>query len=105
MEKSFVPVFCILLYMSLSVIGLMTIPWTMSAELFPLEIRGLAQGTIVSLAHIIMFSALQVRKVHLFIYFYYLDKEKYCDHEKLSYMISHRKYSFEVLEGLKDGTS
>lgn len=59
-ERSLVPVICILLYMSLSVIGLMTIPWTMSAELFPLEIRGLAQGTIVSLAHVIMFSALQV---------------------------------------------
>ncbi|KAK9509422.1 hypothetical protein O3M35_006746 [Rhynocoris fuscipes] len=60
MEKSFVPVICILLYMTLSVIGLMSIPWTMSAELFPLEIRGVAQGSTVSIAHVIMFSALQM---------------------------------------------
>ncbi|XP_066906230.1 facilitated trehalose transporter Tret1-2 homolog isoform X2 [Halyomorpha halys] len=59
-EHSIIPVVCILLYMSLSVIGLMSIPWTMTAELFPMEIRGFSQGFIVSLAHVIMFSALQI---------------------------------------------
>uniref|UniRef100_A0A0A9YXN9 Facilitated trehalose transporter Tret1-2 n=1 Tax=Lygus hesperus TaxID=30085 RepID=A0A0A9YXN9_LYGHE len=60
LESSIVPVICLLLYMSLSVIGLMSIPWTMTAELFPVEMRGMAQGFIVSLAHVIMFSALLV---------------------------------------------
>jgi MFS family permease len=55
-----IPVICILIYISLGVTGLMTIPWTMTAELFPLEIRGLAQGLIVSLAHVVMFAALQM---------------------------------------------
>ena len=57
---SVIPVICVLLYVSLGVTGLMTIPWTMTAELFPLEIRGLAQGVSVSLAHVIMFAALQM---------------------------------------------
>lgn len=60
LSSSWIPVACMLMYMSLSVIGLMSIPWTMTAELFPLEIRGLAQGLVVSLAHVIMFSALKI---------------------------------------------
>ncbi|XP_054261516.1 facilitated trehalose transporter Tret1-2 homolog isoform X2 [Macrosteles quadrilineatus] len=60
MEKSFTPVICILIYMSLGVTGLMSIPWTMTAELYPLEIRGMAQGLTISLAHLIMFAALKV---------------------------------------------
>lgn len=59
MESNFVPVICVVIYMSLSVTGLMSIPWTMTAELYPIEIRGMAQGLTVSLAHIIMFSALK----------------------------------------------
>jgi len=60
MEKSFIPVICILVFMSLGVTGLMSIPWTMTAELYPIEIRGMAQGLTISLAHGIMFSALKV---------------------------------------------
>lgn len=60
MEKGFIPVVCVLLYMTLGVTGLMSIPWTMTAELYPIEIRGMAQGLTVSLAHIIMFSAVKV---------------------------------------------
>uniref|UniRef100_A0A1B6CY98 Major facilitator superfamily (MFS) profile domain-containing protein n=1 Tax=Clastoptera arizonana TaxID=38151 RepID=A0A1B6CY98_9HEMI len=59
MESNFIPVICVLIYMSLSVTGLMSIPWTMTAELYPIEIRGMAQGLTVSLAHVIMFSALK----------------------------------------------
>lgn len=60
MEKSIVPVICILIYMTLGVTGLMSIPWTMTAELYPIEIRGMAQGLTIALAHVIMFAALKV---------------------------------------------
>jgi MFS family permease len=40
-------------------IGLLSIPWTMTAELFPTEIRGLAHGITVSVAHILMFISIQ----------------------------------------------
>lgn len=58
-EKSLIPVFCILFYVAISVIGMLSIPWTMTAEIFPLEIRGIAQGLTFCLAHILMFFALQ----------------------------------------------
>lgn len=59
-EKSIIPVICILFYVAISVIGMLSIPWTMSAEIYPLEIRGVAQGVTFSLAHILMFLALQL---------------------------------------------
>lgn len=59
-EPSVIPVICILLYMSVGVIGLLSIPWTMTAELFALEIRGMAQGVIVSVANTLMFAAIKV---------------------------------------------
>uniref|UniRef100_A0A1B6K8I2 Major facilitator superfamily (MFS) profile domain-containing protein n=1 Tax=Graphocephala atropunctata TaxID=36148 RepID=A0A1B6K8I2_9HEMI len=59
-EPSVIPVICVLVYMVLGVIGLLFIPWTMTAELFPIDIRGMAQGLILSLAHIIMFIALKI---------------------------------------------
>lgn len=40
-------------------IGLLSIPWTMTAELFPTEIRGLAHGVTISIAHILMFVSIQ----------------------------------------------
>jgi MFS family permease len=40
-------------------VGLLSIPWTMTAELFPTEIRGLAHGVTISFAHIIMFVSIQ----------------------------------------------
>uniref|UniRef100_A0A1B6GLM4 Major facilitator superfamily (MFS) profile domain-containing protein n=1 Tax=Cuerna arida TaxID=1464854 RepID=A0A1B6GLM4_9HEMI len=49
-----------LTYMTLGVIGLITIPWTMTAELFSLDIRGMAQGLCISMANILMFSALKI---------------------------------------------
>lgn len=45
--------------MTCGVTGLMSIPWTMTAELYPLEIRGMAQGITISLAHVIMFLAIK----------------------------------------------
>lgn len=49
------PVVCVLLYVCSSMIGLLSIPWTMTAELFPTEIRGLAHGVTISIAHVLMF--------------------------------------------------
>lgn len=41
-------------------LGLLSIPWTMTAELFPTEIRGLAQGVVLSVAHLSMWCAVQL---------------------------------------------
>ncbi|RLU22918.1 hypothetical protein DMN91_005196 [Ooceraea biroi] len=54
-----VPVFCLLLYVCTSMIGMLTIPWTMTAELFPTEIRGFAHSISYSMANLLMFAALQ----------------------------------------------
>jgi MFS family permease len=56
---SWLPVVCVLLYVCSSMIGLLSIPWTMTAELFPTEIRGLAHGITISIAHILMFVSIQ----------------------------------------------
>ncbi|XP_021926811.1 facilitated trehalose transporter Tret1-2 homolog isoform X2 [Zootermopsis nevadensis] len=56
---SWLPVVCVLLYVCSSMIGLLSIPWTMTAELFPTEIRGLAHGVTISIAHILMFVSIQ----------------------------------------------
>lgn len=34
------PVYTILLFVAFSMIGLLSLPWTMAAEVFPTEIRG-----------------------------------------------------------------
>ncbi|XP_011861463.1 PREDICTED: facilitated trehalose transporter Tret1-2 homolog isoform X1 [Vollenhovia emeryi] len=54
-----VPVACLLLYVCTSMIGMLTIPWTMTAELFPTEIRGFAHSVSYSIANLLMFAALQ----------------------------------------------
>lgn len=60
MEQNVIPVLCVLVYMVMGVIGLMSIPWTMTAELFPAEIRGMAHGLMVAVGNLIMFAALKV---------------------------------------------
>lgn len=54
-----IPVACVLLYVCTSMIGLLTIPWTMTAELFPTDIRGLAHSISYSMANVLMFAAIQ----------------------------------------------
>lgn len=54
-----VPVACLLLYVCTSMVGMLTIPWTMTAELFPTEIRGIAHSISYSLANVLMFAAVQ----------------------------------------------
>ncbi|XP_034244271.1 facilitated trehalose transporter Tret1-2 homolog [Thrips palmi] len=47
-------------YIALGCLGWQTIPWSMMAELFPHEVRSLAQPFNSSMAHILMFAMLQV---------------------------------------------
>ncbi|KAJ8686483.1 hypothetical protein QAD02_022277 [Eretmocerus hayati] len=54
---NWVPVACLLLYVCTSMVGMLTIPWTMTAELFPTEIRGMAHSISFSIANILMFAA------------------------------------------------
>lgn len=57
---TWIPVVFLLLYVCMSMIGLLTIPWTMTAELFNSEIREIAHSISYSLANILMFVAVQV---------------------------------------------
>nr|CAD7607170.1 unnamed protein product [Timema genevievae] len=58
-ELNWVPVMCIMLYVVTSMLGLLSIPWTMTAELFPTEIRGLAHSIAISVANLLMFVSIQ----------------------------------------------
>lgn len=57
-------------------IGLLTIPWTMTAELFPNEIRGVAHSISYSMANILMFFAIQVYRYenHILLVAYHFAK-------------------------------
>ncbi|KFB53723.1 AGAP009745-PA-like protein [Anopheles sinensis] len=56
---TWIPVVGLLLYVCSSMIGLLTIPWTMTAELFPTDIRGIAHSISYSMANLLMFFAVQ----------------------------------------------
>ncbi|RZC37799.1 facilitated trehalose transporter Tret1 [Asbolus verrucosus] len=58
-QLTWVPVMFLLLYVIFSMVGLLTIPWTMTAELFPLKIRSLAHSISTSIVNLIMFAAVQ----------------------------------------------
>lgn len=50
----------LILYVVASMIGLLPIPWTMTAELFPIEIRGIAHSFAYSTGNLLMFAAIQM---------------------------------------------
>ncbi|KAJ8917393.1 hypothetical protein NQ315_002417 [Exocentrus adspersus] len=56
---NWVPVVLLLLYVITSMVGLLPIPWTMTAELFPIEIRGIGHSIALGMANLIMFFAVQ----------------------------------------------
>ncbi|KAI4454778.1 facilitated trehalose transporter tret1-2 -like protein [Holotrichia oblita] len=56
---TWVPIVCLIFYVITSMMGLLPIPWIMTAELFPLEIRGMAQSISYGTANILMFLAVQ----------------------------------------------
>ncbi|CAH0548563.1 unnamed protein product [Brassicogethes aeneus] len=58
-DQRWVPVALLLLYVITSMIGLLPIPWTMTAELFPIEIRGVAHSIAYSIANLLMFASVQ----------------------------------------------
>lgn len=58
-DLSWIPVMCLLLYVCCSMLGLLTIPWTMTAELFPADIRGIAHSLSYSMANLLMFFAIK----------------------------------------------
>ncbi|XP_034238101.1 facilitated trehalose transporter Tret1-2 homolog [Thrips palmi] len=57
-----VPVVAILVYVYCGMLGLLTIPWTMTAEMFAPRVRSLGQGISVALANVFMFGAVQSYK-------------------------------------------
>lgn len=57
-KHNWVPVACLLVFVAFSMFGLLTIPWTMTAELFPTAIRGLAHSISYSTANVLMFVAI-----------------------------------------------
>lgn len=56
---SFVPIVCLLGFVCSSMLGLLSIPWTLTAELFPQNIRSIGHSLTFSIANIFMFSAVQ----------------------------------------------
>ncbi|XP_071454715.1 trehalose transporter 1-like protein isoform X2 [Hetaerina americana] len=58
-KKSIIPAVCMLLYVCISMTGLLAIPWTLTAELFPTEVRSLANSLILSLVNFLLFASLQ----------------------------------------------
>lgn len=49
----------LVIYVITSMVGLLSIPWTIVAELFPIEIRGVSHALVYSIANFLMFVALQ----------------------------------------------
>ncbi|KAK9875935.1 hypothetical protein WA026_011038 [Henosepilachna vigintioctopunctata] len=56
---NWIPVVAVMFYVVASMFGLLSIPWTMTAELFPIEIRAVAHSWIYSGAYLIMFFSVQ----------------------------------------------
>ncbi|KAK3912061.1 Facilitated trehalose transporter Tret1 [Frankliniella fusca] len=62
-EKSmggYVPAGFVLLYVAFSCCGLLTVPWTMTAELFPDRLRDVGQSFTIFIADMLMFAGLQL---------------------------------------------
>jgi len=53
------PMASVVVYILAASIGLQTIPWTMTAEIFPQRVRGAAQALNMVVVHIFMFATLQ----------------------------------------------
>ncbi|XP_044762799.1 facilitated trehalose transporter Tret1-like isoform X2 [Coccinella septempunctata] len=58
-DMTWVPVLALAMYVVTSMIGLLSIPWTMTAELFPIEIRGIAHSITNAFANLLMFFSIQ----------------------------------------------
>ncbi|KAG5675154.1 hypothetical protein PVAND_005080 [Polypedilum vanderplanki] len=66
-ELKVVPVICLLGFVCSSMIGLLSIPWTLTAEMFPTSIRSAGHSISFSIANILMFVAVQAYRPLLYI--------------------------------------
>jgi len=55
-----VPLMCILLNVSVSMLGMVPLPWMMVGELFPLKVRGIMGGLVPSLGYFFIFVRVKV---------------------------------------------
>lgn len=60
MEKNGLPVIFVMVYLIVGGMGVIAIPWTLIAEFFPIEIRGMAQGLVVAISNLIMLGGFNV---------------------------------------------
>jgi hypothetical protein len=51
---------CVLMYMFASAMGFLCLPWSMPAELLPLDMRGVGSGICNTVNHLLMFAMLKV---------------------------------------------
>lgn len=54
---TWIPLLCILLYISAGSVGLMLIPWILPSEMFPTNVKGLFIGPIMAWSNFVMFLA------------------------------------------------
>jgi len=54
-SNDWVTLVCILLFVCMSAVGVLVLPWTLVGELLPLQSRGVGGGLMVSLAYVLMF--------------------------------------------------
>lgn len=57
--SSWIPVSLVVLYIIFGAIGIMTVPFLVAGELFPLAIRGISYSFIITVANVATFTALQ----------------------------------------------
>lgn len=57
---SWVPLVCILFNVSVSMLGMVPLPWLMIGELFPLKVRGIMGGLVPSLGYFFIFVTVKV---------------------------------------------
>jgi len=55
-----IPVALVLLFVAFSCIGLLSIPWTMTAELYSDHLRDAGQAVTILIAYLLMFLGLQL---------------------------------------------
>lgn len=55
-----VGLFCILMFVMMSSVGFLIIPWTLIGEILPVTIRGIGGGLLISYAYILMFGVVKL---------------------------------------------